>query len=85
MCVCGGGGGGVGAVVQSTPTLHKNSDTLHNETLSLSLSLSVKSGSCSYQSCKQKDLGSIPLQLSFPALEKGCGLWRLSCDLVPHN
>ena len=46
MCdVCawggGGGGGGVGAVRQSTPTLHKNSDTLHNESLSLSLSLSL--------------------------------------------
>ena len=40
MCVCGGGGG-VGAVVQSTPTLHKNSDTLHNETLCLCLSLSL--------------------------------------------
>ncbi len=53
--------------------------------LSLSLSTERESGSCSYQSCKQKDLGSIPLQLSFPALQKGCGLWRLSCHLVPHS
>ena len=42
---CVEGGGGVGAVVEST--LHKNSDNLHR----LSLSLSVKSGTCSYQSC----------------------------------
>ena len=40
VCVWGGGGG-VGAVVQSTPTLHKNSDTLHNETLSVSVSVSL--------------------------------------------
>ena len=30
-----------------------------------------------------KDLGSIPLRLSF--LFKSCGLWTLSCDFVPHN
>ena len=33
---------------------------------------------------RQKDLGSIPLQLSF-SLQKGCGLWTLSCDFVPHS
>ena len=32
---------------------------------------------------KQRDLGSNPLRLSF--LFKGCGLWTLSCDFVPHN
>ena len=32
---------------------------------------------------KQKDLGSNLLRLSF--LFKGCGLWTLSCDFVPHN
>ena len=31
----------------------------------------------------QRDLGSNPLRLSF--LFKGCGLWTLSCDFVPHN
>ena len=34
---------------------------------------------------KQKGLGSIPLRLSFLSLQKGCGLWTLSCDFVPHN
>ena len=29
---------------------------------------------------KRKDLGSIPLRLSF--LFKSCGLWTLSCDFV---
>ena len=32
---------------------------------------------------KQKDLGSIPLRLSF--LFKSCDLWTLSYDFVPHN
>ena len=32
---------------------------------------------------KRKDLGSIPLRLSF--LFKGCGLWTRPCDFVPHN
>ena len=32
---------------------------------------------------KRKNLGSIPLRLSF--LFKSCGLWTLSCDFVPHN
>ena len=32
---------------------------------------------------KRKDLGSIPLRLSF--LFKSCGLWTRSCDFVPHN
>ena len=34
--------------------------------------------------CKQKDLGSIALRLSF-LFRKGSGLWTLSCDSVPHN
>ena len=33
---------------------------------------------------KQKDLGSIPLRLSF-FFKKGCGLLTLSRDFVPHN
>ena len=33
---------------------------------------------------KQKGLGSIPLRLPH-LLEKGCGVWTLSCDFVPHN
>ena len=32
---------------------------------------------------KRRDLGSNPLRLSF--LFKSCGLWTLSCDLVPHS
>ena len=36
-----------------------------------------------HQAGKQKDLGSNLLWLSF--LFKGCGLWTLSCDFVPHN
>ena len=32
---------------------------------------------------KRKDLGSVPLRLSF--LFKSCGLWTRSCDFVPHN
>ena len=32
---------------------------------------------------KQRDLGSNLLRLSF--LFKGCGLWPLSCDFVPHK
>ena len=32
---------------------------------------------------KRKDLGSIPLRLSF--LFKSCDLWTLSSDFVPHN
>ena len=34
------------------------------------------------QAGKRKDLGSIPLRLSF--LFKSCGLWTLSCDFVHH-
>ena len=33
------------------------------------------------KACKQKDLGSIPLRLSFIL----CGLWTLPCNFVPHN
>ena len=29
--------------------------------------------------------GSIPLRLFFSVLEKGCGLWTLSCDFSPHS
>ena len=36
-----------------------------------------------HQAGKQEDLGLIPIQLS--SLFKGCGLWTLSCDSVPHN
>ena len=36
-----------------------------------------------WPSGKQRDLGSNPLRLSFHF--KGCGLWTLSCDFVPHN
>ena len=32
---------------------------------------------------KQRDLGSIPLRLSF--LFKSCFLWTLSCDFVLYN
>ena len=32
---------------------------------------------------KQRDIGSDLLQLSFHF--KGCSLWTLSCDFVPHN
>ena len=32
---------------------------------------------------KQRDLGSNLLRLSFHF--KSCGLWTLSCDIVPHN
>ena len=84
VCV-GGGGGGRTAVMQST--LHWEEGDL---SLSLFLSLSLSKVRILFlpvlfEAGKQKGLGSIPLRLSFPALQKGCGLWTLSCDFVPHN
>ena len=34
---------------------------------------------------KQKDLGSIPLRLSFLLKKIYCGLWTLFCDFVPQS
>ena len=78
VCVCVCEGLQDQSCGQHTLQENTDSDTLHSETLSLSLSLacsfahSVKLGSCFYLSClagKQMGLGSIPLQLSLLALQ----------------
>ena len=36
------------------------------------------------QAGKRKDLGSILLASAVLSLQKGCGLWTLSCEFVHH-
>ena len=72
MCVCWGGGGGVTEIRRESIERAVSTRVVFREPVWPS----GKAG-------KRRDLGSIPLRLSF--LFKSCGLWTRSCDFVPHD